>query len=224
MRSPEDEAASFCETCLDAIAPVVWHGCQRCGQVLPQERQARAHCAACQRSKLHFDRVVPLGAYRSALRGLILRMKSPRHDALSLSVGRLLAERRQAELEEIAADFILPIPMHWWRRWTRGKNNAGVLADCLGASLGTQVEQRILSRRRNTPPQARLAPARRFDNVRGAFAIGRSASRIRDAKILLVDDVLTTGATCSEAAKVLKEAGAALVAVAVVARAEPHRA
>ncbi len=77
----------------------------------------------------------------------------------------------------------------------------------------------ILVRRRNTLPQAGLAPLRRFENVRGAFRV-RRPNAVKDARVLLVDDVLTTGATCSEAADVLKQAGAAMVAVAVVARAE----
>ena len=77
----------------------------------------------------------------------------------------------------------------------------------------------ILVRRRNTLPQASLAPSRRFENVRGAFRVRRPET-VKGARVLLVDDVLTTGATCSEAANVLKQAGVAMVAVAVIARAE----
>jgi len=80
------------------------------------------------------------------------------------------------------------------------------------------VRRSVLVRCRNTLPQASLAPSRRFENVRGAFHVRRPGA-VRGARVLLVDDVLTTGATCSEAAKMLKEAGAAMVAVAVVARA-----
>lgn len=81
------------------------------------------------------------------------------------------------------------------------------------------MRRQILIRQRNTLPQARLPPSRRFANVRGAFRI-RRPDAVRGARVLLVDDVLTTGATCSEAAKMLKQAGAASVAVAVVARAQ----
>ena len=146
-------------------------------------------------------------------------MKRPMHDALSVAMGRLLVERRRERLAGVRADVIVPIPMFWGRRLGRGKNSPELLAGCLAKSLGVPLRTTILVRRRNTLPQAGLAPSRRFENVRGAFRV-RRPDAVKDARVLLVDDVLTTGATCSEAADVLKQAGAAMVAVAVVARAE----
>ena len=134
-------------------------------------------------------------------------------------MGRLLAQRRRDRLLELQADVVIPIPMFWARWLHRGTNNPEVLASCLGKSLGIPVRRRILVRHRNTLPQADLPPSRRFQNVRGAFRVRRGAT-LKDARVLLVDDVLTTGATCSEAAKMLKRAGAAWVGVAVVARAQ----
>jgi ComF family protein len=168
---------------------------------------------------LKFDAVIPLGGYHAGLRDAILRMKRPAHDALSAAIGRLLAARRRDDLAAISADVILPIPMFWRRRLARGKNSPELLANCLAKSLGVPMRRRVLVRLRNTPPQAGLPPSRRFENVRGAFRM-RHPEAVKDARILLVDDVLTTGATCSEAAKTLKQAGAAMVAVAVAARAE----
>jgi len=146
-------------------------------------------------------------------------MKRPAHDRLSLAIGRLLAGRRGEQLAGIRADVIVPVPMFWWRRFRRGKNNADVLAHCLAKSLGVPMRRRVLVRRRNTQPQAGLPPSRRFLNVQGAFRVRRPRA-VENARVLLVDDVLTTGATCSEAAKMLKQAGAAMVAVAVAARAQ----
>ena len=107
--------------------------------------------------------------------------------------------------------------MFWTRRLRRGKNNPEILASCLAKHLGISMRRNALVRCRNTPPQAGLPPSQRFLNMRGAFRV-RRPEFVKNPRVLLVDDVLTTGATCSEAAKVLKKAGAALVAVAVVAR------
>jgi ComF family protein len=160
-----------------------------------------------------------LGAYDAELRDAVLRMKRPAHDALSLTVGRLLAVRRGEQLAAIGADLIVPVPMFWRRRLKRGKNNPDLLAGCLAKSLGVPLRRGVLVRRRNTEPQAGLPPSRRFQNMPGAFRVRRPGA-VKGARVLLVDDVLTTGATCSEAAKMLKKAGAAMVAVAVVARAQ----
>jgi ComF family protein len=176
-------------------------------------------CPRCKKLALRFDTVVPLGSYHAGLRDIILRMKRPTHNALSVAMGRLLADRRRERLVELESDIVVPVPMFWARRFKRGTNNTEVLADCLARSLGIPARRRVLIRHRHTLPQADLSPTRRFENVRGAFRV-RRPDVVKDARVLLVDDVLTTGATCSEAAKVLKQAGAAWVAVAVVARAQ----
>ena len=146
-------------------------------------------------------------------------MKRPTHNGLSVAMGRLLAQRRRDRLLELQSDIVIPVPMFWARRFHRGTNNTEVLANCLAKSLDIPARRRILVRHRHTQPQADLPPSRRFQNVRGAFRV-RRPDVVEGARVLLVDDVLTTGATCSEAAKVLKQAGAASVAVAVVARAQ----
>jgi ComF family protein len=208
----------LCTGCLAKLGPAAWHGCRRCGGEVPEERSACDRCECCRHVTLQFDSVTPLGGYHSGLRDAVLRMKRPAHDALSLAMGRLLVERRRERLAEVGADVIVPIPMFWGRRFRRGKNSPELLAHCLAESLGVPMRAAILVRRRNTLPQASLTPQRRLENVRGAFRV-RRPDAVQGARVLLVDDVLTTGATCSEAAKVLKRAGAAMVAVAVVARA-----
>jgi len=175
-------------------------------------------CIRCRKTPLKFDAVVALGSYHAGLRYSVLRMKLPAHDVLSMAFGRLLAERRRELLLGLCADVIIPIPMFWTRRLGRGKNNPEVLASCLAKPLGISARRGVLVRCRNTPPQAGLPPSQRFRNVRGAFRV-RRPDVVKGARVLLVDDVLTTGATCSEAAKMLKQAGASMVAVAVVARA-----
>jgi ComF family protein len=122
-------------------------------------------------------------------------------------------------LADLGGELIVPVPMFWARRLARGTNSPEIVADCLGRSLGVPVGRRVLCRCRNTMPQAGLLPRERFRNVRGAFRV-RAGYHLDGRRVLLVDDILTTGATCSEAAKVLKQAGATLVAAVVVARAQ----
>jgi ComF family protein len=210
-------ALPFCERCLTRLGPEVWRGCKRCGSELTEEDGEDEPCIACCQSRLRFDDVVTLGRYHAELRDAVLRMKRPAHQAITIAVGQLLAQRRREQLAELGADLIVPVPMHWRRRLKRGKNSPDVIARCLGESLGIPVRRGILVRRKNTSPQASLTPKGRFENVRNAFRIRRPAA-VNGKRVLLVDDVLTTGATCSEAAKTLKAAGAAAVAVAVVAR------
>jgi ComF family protein len=210
---------SFCADCLARLAPAAWQGCRRCGAELIDAGPSPEHCPRCKGISLRFDAAVVLGSYHAGLGEMVLRMKQPAHHGLSQAMGRLLAERRREQLRGLGASLIVPIPMFWARWLKRGINNPDVLAGCLGRSLGIPVRRRILTKHRNTLPQAHLPPSRRFENVRGAFRV-RNAPAVRGARVLLVDDVLTTGATCSEAAKMLRGAGAASVVVAVVARAQ----
>jgi ComF family protein len=209
----------LCGDCLARLGPATWHGCRRCGGAVLECGSPSSCCPLCRDTPLKFDAAVTLGSYHAGLRDVVLRMKRPSHDALSIAMGRLLSRRRREQLLEHQADVVIPIPMFWRRRLGRGINSPDVLARCLGNSLGIPVRHDVLSRCRNTLPQANLSPSRRFENVRGAFRV-RSSQATNSARVLLVDDVLTTGATCSEAAKMLKQAGAAWVAVAVVARAQ----
>ena len=217
--SARDGDGFLCIDCLARLGPATWHGCRRCGGKVPECGFSPQCCPLCHNTPLKFDAAVTLGSYHTGLRDVVLRMKRPSHDALSVAMGRLLVRRRREQLLEHRADVVVPIPMFWTRRLGRGMNSPDVLARCLGKSLGIPVRRDILVRHRNTLPQANLPPSRRFQNVRGAFRV-RRPDVVRDVRVLLVDDVLTTGATCSEAAKMLKQAGAASVAVAVVARAQ----
>lgn len=217
---PPQTEICLCLKCMRAAAPELGACCRRCGAIVPEGILPAEQCPACKDFSLKFDAVYPLGCYQGALRELVLKTKRLSEEALSLAVGRLLAERLGEKLANFHADAVLPIPMHWAKRLFRGVNSPELLAGCLARKLGVPVV-RTLVRCRYTGPQKDLLPRERFRNVRGAFRLRRSdRQRWRDARLLLVDDILTTGATCSEAARLLKQAGAAAVAVAVVARAD----
>jgi ComF family protein len=118
-------------------------------------------------------------------------------------------------------DLVAPVPLHWRRRAWRGFNQATALAQEAVRAMGRPLTARGLLRVRPTPHQTRLPPARRVENVRGAFAVRGRASAVKGKRVLLVDDVLTSGATIGECARVLRRAGAAAVYAAVVAVAGP---
>jgi ComF family protein len=212
---PDD---AFCGPCLRRLAPAGWNPCPRCGADASLDAAAAGRCRQCRGMKPRFDAAVSLGGYHSGLRQAILRMKRPANEPLTLAVGRLLAQRRREQLAAFRADMIVPVPMYWRRRLRRGVNSPDVLAECLGAALDLPVRHGVLVRWRNTAPQHGLTPAGRRRNVRLAFR-ARRKDAVAGARVLLVDDVLTTGATCDEAARTLRRAGAAFIAVAVVARA-----
>lgn len=217
--STDREKWPFCLACEARLVPQEWHGCSRCGGKRSAEDAPSSHCPLCWKSQLRFDAAVPLGSYPSGLNTIVLQMKNPAHSALAAAVGDLLASRRRTELLQHDPNVVIPIPMFWRRRFHRGANSPEIIASRLGKSLGLPVRRNVLVRCRNTPPQAHLPPMHRFRNVLGAFRV-QSPNAVQGARVLLVDDVLTTGATCSEAAKMLKKAGADTVIVAVIARAQ----
>lgn len=136
-------------------------------------------------------------------------------------LGRSLAEeaRRMGDV-----DLVLPVPLHPRRLRERGFNQAALLARRMGGQVGAVVELDLLARVRDIPPQVGLAREERIANVRGAFAVRAPyASRVAGRRLLLIDDVMTTGATLAECARALADAGAASVSALTVARALSFR-
>jgi predicted amidophosphoribosyltransferase len=132
-------------------------------------------------------------------------------------MAELLWECEAEALQEIRADVIIPVPQHWIRRIYRPHHAAETLAAAWATRLQVPLATHILRKRRWTGPQARLSPSERRVNLRNAFGLASSAG-LAGAVVLLADDVMTTGTTAHETAKVLTQAGAARVVVAVVAR------
>jgi len=213
-----DDRIMLCPQCRKLVADAA-PACQRCGASLAVANDDSDGCDHCEHHRLHFNAVVRLGRYRDVLRAVVLRMKRPRDRTLSIALACWLAAHRYDELAALRADVVVPIPMHWRRRMWRGGNSPEILADWLGRKLNVPVAGHLFKRRRATRPQMALTPQERRKNVKGAF----QAIKHRDlpgARVLVVDDIMTTGATANEVAKTLREAGASAVAVAVLARTE----
>lgn len=172
-------------------------------------------CALCRLGLSGFDSAYAYGSYEGPLRKLIQLLKYGRIPTLAAPLGRLMAAGLPRER---SFDVIVPMPMHWRRRWSRGFNQADLLARVLSRRIGVRVCGAV-RRVKATPPQAGLTAAKRRANMSAAFAV-RLPESVRGKRVLLIDDVFTTGATAGACARALKRAGAAHVAVLTVARAD----
>ncbi len=206
----------LCSRCLTAIVSRDTPRCGRCG-ARAFAASGADECPECTRFDLRFDAALALGNYDGLMRQFVLRMKHQQHETLTLAMAGLVWREFAESIVAWQCDLVVPVPMHWWRRVWRGTNSPDLLATCLAEDLGVDCLLRSVSRSRATQPQSALASGERFHNVRGAFQLRRGYD-LRGARVLLVDDILTTGATASEVARVLKRSGAAQVSVVVLAR------
>jgi ComF family protein len=176
---------------------------------------AAGQCTLCRLGLRGFDAAYSFAAYEGPARQLILMMKFQGVRSLAKPLARIAARALPRDRQ---FDLIVPMPLHWRRRWTRGFNQSALLTGELSRLLAIPQAD-PLRRTRNSPAQSGLTAAERRRNVSGAFAVklGTGLDRLN---ILLVDDVLTTGSTASAAAAALKRAGAAHVSVLTVARAD----
>lgn len=179
----------------------------------PLDEEGR--CGLCRRGLRGFDAAYSFGAYQGRLRELIHLFKYGRVRPLAGPLGEWLA---LAMPREQSYDRIVPVPLHWRRRWQRGFNQAALLAQAVARRYGTRIRP-VLRRVRATAVQAGLSHSGRRANVAGAFRV-RRGEQLEGRRVLLVDDVMTTGATAAACAAALKQAGARYVAVLTVARAD----
>ena len=160
-----------------------------------------------------YDAAYSFGAYEDELRALIHLLKYGKVQTLAKPLGKFLA---QALPRDQRFDVIVPMPMHWRRRWQRGFNQAELLALELGRRTGITVRNPMRRKHQKTA-QAGLTHAKRRANVEGAFGFKKRRD-LQGKRVLLIDDVLTTGATAGSCARAMKRAGAAHVALLTVAR------
>jgi len=211
------EQGQVCARCWLGIDFIAGPVCAACGLPFEIPMEPTALCGACMAQPPDFDRARAAMRYGEVSRRLILRFKHGDKLESVPSFGRWLA-RAGAELAG-EADLIAPVPLHRWRLFRRRYNQAAMLGLALGRVAGVPVVADLLQRRRATPSQGGLGPRERRLNVRGAFALRPAyRERIAGRRVLLVDDVLTTGATVGACARTLKRAGARAVDVITLAR------
>ena len=200
--SARDGQQLICSTCIPKIKYIKSPRCYKCGKQLDEEETE--YCLDC-RSKEHaFERGLALYDYLS-VRLSMYRFKYSGRREYAGFFGRDMAEHFGDYFKKTGIDAIVPVPMYEAKKRTRGYNQAEVLADSLGKELGIPVMKDLVKRTRNTRPMKMLSPVERAANLKNAFIIGQFDVKLR--KILVVDDIYTTGCTTDAVANVLKAAG-----------------
>ncbi|NLC11325.1 MAG: ComF family protein [Firmicutes bacterium] len=207
---PAEEAGKgLCLSCWDKVS---WlkHCCPRCA--MPLEGQ---FCTWCQGKSFAFQKAYALARYQGEWRRLLHRLKYGREGHIAHYLGSLMAEMMDSKMPAVSV--IVPVPLHDKREKERGFNQSLLLARAMGRKLGLPCQE-LLIRVADTCSQTGLKRSQREKNVQGAFAVKEGQAIPRGLPLLLVDDVMTTGATANEASRILRQAGAGEIVVAVAAR------
>ncbi len=215
--TPRD-SLGLCPGCRQLL--VRWPaGCSVCARPIAGRLPEGGRCGECRRRPPPYERRLSAWSYQHPADAVLTAFKFGRLEYLGGHLGRRLAELFRRELG--GCDLVVPVPLHWRRYLTRGYNQAAAIARPLARALELPAAN-LLRRRRATPPQSRLHRKDRRRNLRRAFAIRRPAARrtgrCRGRHVLLVDDVVTTGATLEAAARCLRRAGARAVTALTAAR------
>lgn len=211
------DPGTLCAACWQGLAFLGPPHCDCCGLPFAHEPGGAGRCGACLADPPAFDRARAVLRYDDASKGLVLAFKHADRTDAAPAFARWMARAGQALLAE--CDLIAAVPLHWRRLFRRRYNQAALLALALGRLGGKPVAPDLLRRRRDTPPQGHLSRGARQRNVAGAFALSPAwQGRLAGKRVLLVDDVMTTGATLDAAAQVLTRAGAAGVDALTLAR------
>jgi ComF family protein len=215
-------ARRVCERCLSRVEKLAHPICSICGSPLESAAKIDDRCASCAERPPHYASARSVARYRPSAEGdrrslpsLIRRHKYGLDQSLQKALAEFLGDELPYSTNE--CDVVIPVPLHTRRLWWRGFNQAALLAMTIARRLEKPLDVKSLLRSKMTTPQTSQDHDARRRNVRRAFAVARPA-RIKGKRILLIDDVMTTGATVDECARVLVAAGAARVHVLTLAR------
>lgn len=214
---PSGGPVAFCPTCLEQFAEFQPPYCGGCGSSVPDVLEPGRTCGHCGGGQPKFNQAFALGPYDGLLRKLLLGAKKPTGELTAVALARHTLAKHQASLAKLAPDVVCPVPSHWRRRLWRLASSSSTIADVVARQLDVPLASGLLRRVRHTAMQHTLPPTGRRENVRAAFRLG-TGYKLHSAHVLLVDDILTTGATCNEAARTLRKSGAAQVSILVIAR------
>lgn len=202
----------FCAPCWRQLDFLTSPGCATCN--IPLDAPPGSQCGRCLAAAPTFDGVIAAVDYGETARAVVLALKYGRRPGVAQTIAALLAPRLPP------GDLLLvPVPLHRWRLWSRGYNQALEIARALAVRTGAAVDGEWLVRRKATPVLRGLDPGQRARAVAHAFA---AAPRDERRDVILIDDVFTTGATANACARVLKRSGARRVTVAAWARVIAH--
>ncbi|HTT32575.1 MAG TPA: ComF family protein [Methylomirabilota bacterium] len=211
----------ICDDCFSSFKRIPQPCCELCGWPLPgltRNEGSTLICPVCQYKTYAFDRARSFAIYEGPLVQAIVLLKFEQIEPLGKWFAERLAEVAEGETQILAADVVVPVPLHRQRERERGYNQAALLSMPLAKRLRVPHRALLLMRTRARPDKRILSLEERWESVRGAFAT-RPGSQVDNLRVLLVDDVLTTGATLDACARALREAGAKSVVALTVARA-----
>lgn len=204
------------ENCLRKIGLITPPVCQKCGRPLRLNAVNEAICSQCNENQYYFSTARAVGLYEGALREYLSELKYRYRPELGEALGKLMVEWVKLDSGFQKVNLIIPIPIHPLKLELRGYNQAELLAKPLQKYLGIKLKNDIIIRDKLTESQNSLSKANRFSNIANAFRVINTEG-LSGASVLLVDDIFTTGATVSEAARMLLRAGALTVKVLTLA-------
>jgi competence protein ComFC len=203
------EEKDICEVCWNSLVILTEPFCPYCKSFLEEGDTTCGFCkSAGEFSEDHKILLVrSLGRFDDYYQELIHRFKYGKKIPLGKRLGQRLGETINDDSIFLESDFLIPVPLHKSRYRERGFNQSDIVAEGISKITGLSVLKNVLKRKKNTKDQTNLSREQREENVRGAFVVSEP-EMINGKKIILVDDVITTGATLSECARMLKQAGA----------------
>ena len=206
IEDKERRRARLCAPCEKLFVPIKPPVCKTCGVPFEIETETPpSYCASCRGAHFHFESNIACFEYGDLIREVIHEIKYRKRMQAAIGCGVLWAANISAEKFE-GIDFVVPVPMHAKKIRERGFNQTLVMTEELAKAFGFKPAPRLLKRVANTPPLSGLNPRRRAEVLSGAFEVNKKFD-VRDKRILLTDDIYTTGSTLSACAKVLKDAG-----------------
>ena len=192
----------ICNVCREKLKPITGPRCFRCSK--PLKREEQEYCKDCRKTRL-FDQGIGIFPYGSVLQESLFKLKYGKRQEYGSFYGQIAAVYSREIIRNWGVEIIIPIPRHRKRMEKRGYNQAELIAEALGKTLCIPVDSRLMKRKVNTRPQKELDYRERKQNMKNAFFL-KGENRYR--RILLVDDIYTTGSTIEAAAELLKRNGA----------------
>ena len=210
-----DEPHRFCLACWSQLVFLGEPCCAVCALPFEYGQGEGAVCGACLAHPPAFDRMRAAVAYGEIPRRVALKLKYGGRPGVAETIARFVARHLDAPADALLA----PVPLHRWRIWKRGYNQAALIASALASRSGLETRLDLIERTKATPPLRGMGPKERREAVRGAFRLApRHKGAVKGRHIILVDDVYTSGATADGCARVLKRAGVGRVEVLAWAR------
>ena len=215
-RQEESSHGTLGKNCLGRVAFIQEPVCGKCGRPERLDSKDTPICRQCAAASFYFTKARAVALYEGALREMLADLKYRYRPDLGESLGILMVEWVKLHREFQKFDIIIPVPINQQKLNLRGYNQAKLLANPLQRYLGINLKEDIIVREKITESQNKLDKEQRFANVKGAFRV-TDVKPLSGARVLLIDDIFTTGATASEASRILLRAGALEVKVLTLA-------